>query len=598
MAKAKRKPDADLTPAVNYIRMSSPQQEGSPKQQRAELPKLAAKFGCRIIREYLEPGISGDATDKRVVFQQMVRDAQEKGDFAVILCWDQDRFGRFDPIEAGKWIHPLREVGVRLITVAQGEIDWNTFAGRLVYMVAQEGKHQFLIDTSRNVMRGRIASAKKGGASSKPPYGFDRAVYDQTGKLVHRIPHGEKFTRPRGWKVVFVPSDNPEIIEAIRWIFDTYAHTDCSIQWLTLELNARKPPGMPAGGWTIKGVEYMLQNPAYVGTRRFGQRRTGKYHRVGDDGEIVAMSGKQAKGKAETPPIMVPGAHEGIVDPGSFDKVQRKLAGKRRSDTKPRHSGYILSGVLRCGHCGAAMTGEVGHYGDDKHATRYYRCRAKANEKPDCPSARVRQDQIEEYVLGYVRNVIFAPGAEETIRAAIIRRVKAKREFKSAAKSIQARIAALDKKIAKGTENLLLAGAEDIADMSRLLKEWRDERARLQEEIEAKASNPDGSTPEQMADRAVGELKKLQENYRSGDPMKLRAIVKALIAAIPVLFEPNGKRKRLARGCIIPVQSRGIIGSLSFRSPECMWGSSPGRCCGCCVCWRSRGGERWYSSPC
>ena len=97
-----------LTPAVCYIRMSSDLQEASPDQQRAEVVKLAAKHGYKIIREYFDEGISGDATEKRIDFQRMIKDAEEKGDFAAILCWDQDRFGRFDSIEAGRWIHPLR----------------------------------------------------------------------------------------------------------------------------------------------------------------------------------------------------------------------------------------------------------------------------------------------------------------------------------------------------------------------------------------------------------------------------------------------------------------------------------------------------------
>ena len=50
-----------------------------------------------------------------------------------VLCWDQDRFGRFDPLEAGYWIKPLRDAGIRLETVAQGRIDWEDFAGRIIF---------------------------------------------------------------------------------------------------------------------------------------------------------------------------------------------------------------------------------------------------------------------------------------------------------------------------------------------------------------------------------------------------------------------------------------------------------------------------------
>ena len=152
-----------LIPAVGYVRMSSSQQDASPGQQRKEITKLAEKTGYRLIRWYEDPGISGDDTRKRKHFLRMLRDIQEKGDFAAILCWDQDRFGRFDTIEAGSIIFPLRQAGIWLQTVTQGRIDWNTFQGRLIYTVQQEGKHQYLIDLSRNVLRGKVASTETVG---------------------------------------------------------------------------------------------------------------------------------------------------------------------------------------------------------------------------------------------------------------------------------------------------------------------------------------------------------------------------------------------------------------------------------------------------
>ena len=51
--------------AVGYIRMSSDKQEASPVQQRQEIKKLAERDGYRIVRWYVDEGISGDATEKR-----------------------------------------------------------------------------------------------------------------------------------------------------------------------------------------------------------------------------------------------------------------------------------------------------------------------------------------------------------------------------------------------------------------------------------------------------------------------------------------------------------------------------------------------------
>ena len=108
--------------AVAYVRMSSDKQEASLKQQREEITKLAEREGYRIIRWYTDKAVSGDATEKRVQFQQTIKDAQS-GEFKAILSWDQDRFGRFDSIEVGHWIYPLPKAGVCLVTVAQGRID-------------------------------------------------------------------------------------------------------------------------------------------------------------------------------------------------------------------------------------------------------------------------------------------------------------------------------------------------------------------------------------------------------------------------------------------------------------------------------------------
>jgi len=148
-----------LIAAVAYYRMSSDKQEKSIAEQREAVVAYAKAHGYRIVREYIDEGVSGDKTSKRKDFQRMHHDACNGRDFEVILCWNQDRFGRFDSVEAGYWIHPLRQAGVRLATVSDGLVDWNSFSGRVVNMLHTEGKHQFLRDLSANVTRGLLAKA-------------------------------------------------------------------------------------------------------------------------------------------------------------------------------------------------------------------------------------------------------------------------------------------------------------------------------------------------------------------------------------------------------------------------------------------------------
>jgi hypothetical protein len=103
----------------------------------------------------------------------MIREDEQQGDFEAILCLDQDRFGRFDSIEAGEGTSPLRRAGVQLVTVVQGRITWDDFAGRMIYQVTHEGKHHYLVDFSGNALRGMIRFREAGAASGKSnPYAY------------------------------------------------------------------------------------------------------------------------------------------------------------------------------------------------------------------------------------------------------------------------------------------------------------------------------------------------------------------------------------------------------------------------------------------
>ncbi len=109
--------------AVGYLRRSTEKQEQSLTDQRTQIERYAADNGFRVVRWYQDDGISGDDTHKRAGFLEMHRAACNGRDFEAIIVWDQDRFGRFDSIEAGHWIHPLRNAGVRLVTVAEGPVN-------------------------------------------------------------------------------------------------------------------------------------------------------------------------------------------------------------------------------------------------------------------------------------------------------------------------------------------------------------------------------------------------------------------------------------------------------------------------------------------
>ena len=227
--------------------MSSAGQDQSIPAQRAELEAYAKKHGYEIVGEYLDEAISGDDTERRAGFLRMREDAQ-RGEFDVVLCWDQDRFGRFDQLDAGYWIYPFRQAGVRLETIAQGAIDWEDLTGQLIYSVNQMGKAQFIRDLARNTCRGILSSARDGraGTGGPSPYGY----------------------RSRDG-VVSIVTDEAEVVQ---WIFHEYLKPGASLMGIAAKLNRRRVSPPRGKVWRSSSVRAILRRQKYCGTFVYGER--------------------------------------------------------------------------------------------------------------------------------------------------------------------------------------------------------------------------------------------------------------------------------------------------------------------------------------
>jgi len=516
--------------------MSSTKQETSPAQQRHEIIELAKRHGYDIIAWYIDEGISGDEIEKRPDFRRMLQDGQD-GKFDVILCWDQDRFGRFDSLKAGYVIEPLRMRGVRLVTVTQGDIDWNDFAGRMMYAIQQEGKNQFLHSLSQNVLRGRMQKAREGHGVATAPYGYDRVFLDAAGTVVHRVYGGDRFAKPKAWISKLDITERIEEVETVRFIFDRYANTDAGLRQITHELNDRGIRTRIGNEWNYCNISSLLRNPVYTGQLVYGRNPQGRFNHVGNGG---------IGGDA---PIVTPDAHPAIIDLRTFDRVQRKLEQRRHPRARPRNNDYLLSGLLVCGVTGEKMWGRRTAYGN-RH--RYYTIRRQNNNGgsnlDDCFS--IRQDHIEGFILGRIIDLLNQPQLRDRIRTSVTKKLKVRKEKRPDDRPLKQRLADLDAKIERATERLLLVDADALADASRVLAGWRNERRRVAEEVARLHANVNGR-PEATVDAVMAELATLKETIHLADPAKLKAALRVTIESITVYWGPGGARKwALKRGVI------------------------------------------------
>ncbi len=108
--------------------------------------------------------------------------------------------------------------------------------------------------------------------------------------------------------------------------------------------------------------------------------------------------------------LVYPGQHEAIIDRTLWDRVQKLLDtnGRERASATRVSSDAMLKGIIRCGHCGSAMTPGWTRKGSKKY--RYYVCvKTNKESKEACPVRRIAAGKVEEAVLEQLRAIILQP---------------------------------------------------------------------------------------------------------------------------------------------------------------------------------------------
>ncbi len=431
--------------------------------------RYAADNGYQLVGEYVDEGFSGDKdTLKRSGFVRMTADVRQNPAFEAVLCENQDRFGRWDSLEAGHWVYPFRQAKVSVVTMDKGKIDWDGFAGRVMYGLLQEGKNQYLIDLSARVSSGQLEAAKKGSRIGRRPYGYRNT--------------GEK-----GHKQLVLEEDEAVIVRRIfhEFVVNGRARTNIARR---LTCDGIKSPG-GEDKWHPDAVTVILKNPTYIGRNVFNQCSRSKYSHM-ENGKVVP-GGKSGRNN-EVDWIVHENCHEPIIDMDTFGKAQAKLAlgqtGRSNKYATPEVNPYIFTGKLRCGRCGAML------HGVDKTELRY---RCKGHRHGECTGGtNIREDKIFSVIADYIESQL--EGTEALGAAAYFGALKESDMPKGFAwvrdmifppgkpvkdlKALQRRIEKLRAQIAKTEGQLYLYEPENLPLVQESLRKERKQLADLEAE--------------------------------------------------------------------------------------------------------------------
>ena len=340
---ARKKNIAAGLDAVIYARYSSHnQREVSIEQQIAECTKHAAALGLRIVGTYEDRAISGK-TDNRPRFQQMMRDA-EKGKFQAVVAWKSNRIGR-NMLQAMVNEAKLDDYGVKVF-YAEEDFD-DTAAGRFALRNMMNVNQFYSENMAEDITRGLYDNANKCMANGRQPLGYKRGA---DGKVM---------------------LDEPAAA-VVREIFTRVAAGDLFVD-IARDLNAKGIKTSKGAAWNKGSFQSICQNERYKGIYIYGNVR------------------------------IVDGIPR-IVSDELWYRVQEAMRMKK-NPVGTRHrvgaEDYLLTGKLRCGHCGSYMTGVSGtsrngelHY--------YYTCQKRRTEHA-CNKKNVRRDVIEPAIAQAIK---------------------------------------------------------------------------------------------------------------------------------------------------------------------------------------------------
>jgi DNA invertase Pin-like site-specific DNA recombinase len=360
--------------AAIYARFSTAHQnESSIDDQLALCRSYAARNGYAVAGEFADRAKSGGSMLGRDGLLDMLARAQRR-EFDAVIVEALDRISRDMEDLAG--LHKrLKFLGVHLVAVHEGRA--NTILVGLRGLVGQLYRE----DGAEKVKRGMAGVLRGGRSAGGRCYGY-RPVLGRPGELA----------------II------EEEADVVRRIFAAYA-AGRSPRDIAGDLNRdgiEPPRGERWNASTINGNltrgHGMLLNPIYSG--RIVWNRVSMI-RDPDTGRRVSRPNPEGEWQSADAP------HLRIIDGDLWDEVQARKAGRSRQSGEPLHRRKrLLSGLLRCGHCGAGMSLSGPHRGKPR-----IMC-SQAREAGTCTSTkRMPLDVIEQTVIDALRGQLGNPRA-------------------------------------------------------------------------------------------------------------------------------------------------------------------------------------------
>jgi hypothetical protein len=322
-------------------------------------------------------------------------------------------------------------------------------------------------------------------------------------------------------------------------MFGDYIARDLSLSSLAADLNERQVPTPSGRGrWGKTTVLNILRNNAYAGCYVWGKVQQGRYYRC--DGGEVAEAGRGVNRSERQPPnrwLIIPGAHEPLVELGLFDQVQERLAANRlRTSNSRKKNLYPLSGLLVC-QCGSNMYGTKVRSGGV--SVPVYRC-GNDMSNGGCSPRQVREAVVLKALAEVLQEKLLNPENLEAVRAAL-QEVGGEQDGRDrdVAEDLRKKVARLGDQISRARGNLSLLDPSEIADARAKIRELQQERDAAEGQLAQLTRQSPANTFEGLVER----VHDFVECVRQADRSAVRALLRETIDRVELRFNEVPKKK-------------------------------------------------------
>lgn len=468
-----------------YIRVSTDEQAelgNSLNEQKERLTAYCRAMDWEAPEWYIDDGYSAKDT-KRPDMTRLIEDIKvSKGEGAVITT-KLDRLSRnlFDILSLTRF---FEKYDCKYVSATEA-FDTSTAAGRLTLQVLGMVAEFERSRNSERVKENMLSLARAGDrVITRPCYGYD-------------IINGNR-------------EINIEEAVIVRKMADLILEGHGS-RYVAKKLNEMGIKTKDGNQWHDKIVRELLQRETLIGDFVYN-----KTTRKND--KVVKVPEKDW--------VVIEGTHDPILDRDTFDKMKAIFQGRKTVGRHMKDDRYLLSGLVKCVHCGSKMNGRRNAVkskstGED---IVYYRYMCDGYlKKGTCFFHFVHRDDLEKMVIDRIKKIA------ESVPGALKLNVQKKQDKSLEKELLLSQLRKLDRRLQKQLE----AYEDDLisaSDLKLARQRVEEERKRISLSLEELENGESDVATKKIHDNA----KRLVDIVTGDNRLKAKFAIREIVQSIGV----------------------------------------------------------------